>query len=451
MMSRSTVVHGRHVRGAIALAAALAVVATGRRPANAQPAAARSAPAAGGERAALRIADVLGVRTFADRVQVDLDPRGEMVAFTLEDPGRAGELALGARPYFTPSGVPRGHRGTAVWITDVRTGRTRDLTGTAGSAWSPAWSPDGRTLAFYADRGGTTAVWLWDRERDALRRLSGGDDAHLLRVRVDPLVAGRAARAREALPGRDDRRGVRAPPARPGAARGARARRGGRERARVRVARRGCTRFGRVGVRPRAARPRGHRPRALVPERGARRSGADRRAHRRGAAPRAAGAGHGVPLLARRSPRRVQHAPAGRRARDARPRPVRPAPRGRRWRRTACGGDARGAGVRAGLRLLPGRPPPRVRRVGRADGARPRVRRAAATSGARGPLPGARVPRPAVARRRDARRGRERHAVACRGRGGPGHAGGRPRGGGGGWSRWWRTPTPRACAARPCT
>jgi dipeptidyl aminopeptidase/acylaminoacyl peptidase len=60
-----------------------------------------------------------------------------------------------------------------VLLTDVRTGATRTLAGGAsGAAWAPVWSPDGRRLAFYADRDGRARLWVWDRDRDALRRVS---------------------------------------------------------------------------------------------------------------------------------------------------------------------------------------------------------------------------------------------------------------------------------------
>lgn len=160
---RTTEPARRRRRATLGALAALAASTAPVPPAAAQPPAA-SAP--------LSVADAMSVRELADRVQVDLAPDGALVAYALADPRRAAALPLRPRPYFTASGVPRGHRGTSVWITDVRSGRTRDLSGADASAWSPAWSPDGRRLAFYADRGGATAVWLWDRERDVLRRLS---------------------------------------------------------------------------------------------------------------------------------------------------------------------------------------------------------------------------------------------------------------------------------------
>ncbi len=119
----------------------------------------------------LTVRDVLGIAEFADRNQLDLSPDGGLVAFALQDPRRAA--ASGNRTgYFDPRSVPRGHRGADVFVTDTRTGVTRRLSNGTGSSWAPVWSPNGRYLAYYSDRDGRARVWLWDRERDTLTRLS---------------------------------------------------------------------------------------------------------------------------------------------------------------------------------------------------------------------------------------------------------------------------------------
>src|SRR2546427_12494005 len=56
------------------------------------------------------------------------------------------------------------NRGTArIWIADVVTGETRQLTQGPGSDRQPRWSPDGATLAFVSTRqgagGGGAQLW----------------------------------------------------------------------------------------------------------------------------------------------------------------------------------------------------------------------------------------------------------------------------------------------------
>lgn len=121
----------------------------------------------------LSVSEVLGIAEFADRNQLDLSPDGALVAFALQDPRRVAEGGR-TRAFFDDRGVPRGHRGTDVYVADVRTGETRRLSEGHGASWAPVWSPDGRYLAFYSDRDGLARVWLWERSRDTLVRLSDG-------------------------------------------------------------------------------------------------------------------------------------------------------------------------------------------------------------------------------------------------------------------------------------
>lgn len=67
-----------------------------------------------------------------------------------------------------------------IWLSDLRTGESRNLTGSCGHNWAPIWSPDGTLLAFFADRTagdalGPARIWLWERESDALREFESVD------------------------------------------------------------------------------------------------------------------------------------------------------------------------------------------------------------------------------------------------------------------------------------
>src|SRR6266480_123289 len=124
-----------------------------------------------GQARPLSVEDVLGVRQFTDREQVAVSPDGRLVAYALVDPRRAPALAEADHSsQFSPSGVPVFDRGADVFVTDRRSGTTRNVAAGQGSSWGPVWSPDGRRLAFYSDRDGAARLWVWDRQQDVLRR-----------------------------------------------------------------------------------------------------------------------------------------------------------------------------------------------------------------------------------------------------------------------------------------
>jgi dipeptidyl aminopeptidase/acylaminoacyl peptidase len=76
-------------------------------------------------------------------------------------------------------GVPdleSGDVDTDVWLLDARDGETRRLTFAEGADGSPAWSPDGRTLAFVSERSGAANVWLLPMAGGGPRQLTDEED-----------------------------------------------------------------------------------------------------------------------------------------------------------------------------------------------------------------------------------------------------------------------------------
>src|SRR5918993_2510707 len=66
-----------------------------------------------------------------------------------------------------------------IWVADLQTKERRNITN-GGHNWSPSWSPDGRYLAFLADRSelpnlGPARLWLWERASGKLRQASDAD------------------------------------------------------------------------------------------------------------------------------------------------------------------------------------------------------------------------------------------------------------------------------------
>ncbi len=120
----------------------------------------------------LRIEDALGGLTFPQWTPISVSADGELVAYTLQDAKRLDPARDSRYRWFTPTGVPNAWTATDVWVTNVKTGESKNLTQSKGSAWDPVWSPDGNNLAFYSDEGGAAHLWLWDRLKDRLYQMS---------------------------------------------------------------------------------------------------------------------------------------------------------------------------------------------------------------------------------------------------------------------------------------
>lgn len=80
-----------------------------------------------------------------------------------------GELIAFVRTETDPeSKEPR----SSIWVVPAAGGQAFPFTRSTKSDTSPAWSPDGRTLAFVSDRGGDRQIWLIDRFGGEARQLT---------------------------------------------------------------------------------------------------------------------------------------------------------------------------------------------------------------------------------------------------------------------------------------
>ena len=128
---------------------------------------------AGPAQVPLRVEDALGVLALANRMPIAMSPDGEWVAYTLKDDRKLESTQDERYSSYTRTGAFTEGLGCDVWMTNTRSGQSRNLTEGKGTASSPVWSPDGKYLAFYSDRSGTFHVWLWERASGKIRQLSG--------------------------------------------------------------------------------------------------------------------------------------------------------------------------------------------------------------------------------------------------------------------------------------
>src|SRR5438034_3936 len=92
------------------------------------------------QKRAITFADYIALKSVSDP---QLSPDGKWVAHTVP----------------TPS-LQDNHNVARVWVAEVATGKSRQLTGGPGSDRQPRWSPDGKTLAFISTREAGAQVWL---------------------------------------------------------------------------------------------------------------------------------------------------------------------------------------------------------------------------------------------------------------------------------------------------
>ena len=115
-----------------------------------------------------------GARDLAARVD---QPRAALRRAQLHRVGRRVEpRRQAARLRRVPRGRP-GDRDLRPAVAPQRSKRLR--TPDLGAALDPAWSPDGRTIAFSGSKGGISDLYLYDLQSDRVEQLTNGREAEL--------------------------------------------------------------------------------------------------------------------------------------------------------------------------------------------------------------------------------------------------------------------------------
>lgn len=138
--------------------------------------------------AAHRIADEIYLKltgergVFSTRIAYVSKAGGRFTLWVADADGEGAQVAVaGPEPIISPAWSPDGRelayvsfesRKAVVYVQDVSTGKRRTLASFKGSNSAPAWSPDGQQLVVTLTRDGISQLYLIQRNGENLRRLT---------------------------------------------------------------------------------------------------------------------------------------------------------------------------------------------------------------------------------------------------------------------------------------
>ena len=135
--------------------------------------------------APLPIKEALRTQSFSMFTPLDLSPDGKLVAYALQDTNLKAQTKVPRSAQdLARIGIPLRAEYCDIWISDTDTGVAKNVTQGRGTSWAPVWSPNGQYLAFYSDRDGLPALWLWERASGVIRKASNA----IVRARTETLV-----------------------------------------------------------------------------------------------------------------------------------------------------------------------------------------------------------------------------------------------------------------------
>jgi TolB protein len=138
--------------------------------------------------AAHRIADTVYEQltgekgVFSTRIAYVVKAGSRFSLHVTDADGEGGQVALASpEPIISPAWSANGRelayvsfetQKAVVWVQDVASGQRRQIANFRGSNSAPAWSPDGSTLAVTLSRDGLSQLYLMDRNGGNLRRIT---------------------------------------------------------------------------------------------------------------------------------------------------------------------------------------------------------------------------------------------------------------------------------------
>ena len=140
----------RMIRVAMSLCATFLVSSLGAAQDRAQP---------------IPIEALLSIRSIPDVGGASLSRDGRLFAYAV--------YSGPSRRAFSGNGGGLKARSSDLWIADTKTGESRNITQGEGRNWAPVWSPDGRFLAFYGDRGSGIRLFAFDRIKRSTHEVPG--------------------------------------------------------------------------------------------------------------------------------------------------------------------------------------------------------------------------------------------------------------------------------------
>lgn len=122
----------------------------------------------------LEIEDILNLNSFENDSIITLSPTGKFIAYTVINQSGFSGTKEERYLFYNRNGITPIIEGCSVWITNTESKDTIKITGKGSTSFGPAWSHDGKYLAYYSDKGGKINLWVYDVKSNESRMIEGG-------------------------------------------------------------------------------------------------------------------------------------------------------------------------------------------------------------------------------------------------------------------------------------